>query len=417
MPGRRLRLRIYFNEENNRTQVTSGCRRDEKYKDLSQPLPLLCGEKKWCTINMRTFDAYLQSAALTQILSRQKIGFKISDNKPYYKEHLVFIQAAYQFLDYLNITKNSSQHTIRNYAIDLNALKNYLEKEHHGDRRTDELPDKIRYDAKYDDRWKEKDHLIELAKIDRKTIRGFLAYLNANQCSKRTIVRRLSSLRTFFKWAFSQNMIPINPTEELETPKIEKTIPTSLSFDEIKRLFEQPDTTSYLGFRDRAIMELFYSSGLRVSELVALNRTDFDHQNLQIRLKGKGKKERVIPITKNAAEWVKTYLDHPERHQDTDGHQPQQDSQAVFLNKLGTRLTTRSVDRKFDKYLLSSGLAGKVTPHTIRHTIATHWLENGMDLKTIQTILGHSSLVTTTIYTKVSTGLKKKVYDDTHPRA
>ncbi len=329
----------------------------------------------------------------------------------------MYISACYRFLKHLKVTKNASEHTVRNYAIDLNALKIYLEKEWLSTHRIEELPDKIHYDLSYDDRWTGKDELIPLDKIDRKSIRGFLAYLNANQSSKRTIVRRLSSLRTFFKWSYTQGMIKFNPTEELESPKIEKKIPYSLSYDQIQKLFDQPDTDSYLGFRDRTIMELFYSSGLRVSELVALNRTDFDPQNLLLKVRGKGKKERIVPITNNAATWVSSYLNHPERHKEVEGHLPENDSEAIFLNKLGSRLTTRSVDRKFDKYLTISGLAGKVTPHTIRHTIATHWLENGMDLKTIQTILGHRSLSTTTIYTQVNTNLKKKVYNEAHPRA
>jgi integrase/recombinase XerC len=329
----------------------------------------------------------------------------------------LFIAASYRFLEHLKVVKNASEHTVRNYAIDLNSLKTYLERETLKDLKLEDLPEKIRCDANYQDRWKGKDHLICLEKIDRKTIRGFLAYLNANNQNKRTIVRRLSSLRTFFKFAYTQKLIPFNPTEELETPKIEKKIPHSLSYEQIQKLFVQPDLTTYLGMRDRTIMELFYSSGLRVSELVALNREDFDPQNLLIKLKGKGKKERIVPITKNAAEWVTNYLNHPERHQEIEGHMAEIDARAVFLNKLGTRLTSRSVDRNFDRYLTSSGLAGKVTPHTIRHTIATHWLENGMDLKTIQVILGHTSLATTTIYTQVSPALKKKVYDETHPRA
>ena len=306
----------------------------------------------------------------------------------------MFTSTIQRFIEHLRVIKNASEHTIRNYAIDLNALKSYLEKEN--------------------DNGKEE---ILLDKIDRKTIRGFLAYLSAQNQSKKTIVRRLSSMRTFFKFAYSQKIIPTNPTEDLESPKIEKKIPVSLSYEQVKRLLEVPQTTEYMGLRDRAIMELFYSSGLRVSELVALNREDFDPKNLLVKLKGKGKKERIIPITKNAAEWIQTYLQNPERHHQMGGHMAEVDQHAVFLNKWGTRLTTRSVDRNFDKYLTASGLAGKVTPHTIRHTIATHWLENGMDLKTIQVILGHTALSTTTIYTQVSKTLKKKVYDTAHPRA
>lgn len=328
----------------------------------------------------------------------------------------MFAPTAQQFLKHLKAIKNASEHTIRNYAIDLNALKNYIERRHLTNKKHEELSPKIHHEI-----YAERDHArnasIPLSLIDRRIIRGFLAELTSAGANKKTIVRRLSSIRTFFKYAFSHQLITSNPTEELETPKIEKKIPTSLSYDQVLKLFEQPDTDDLLGFRDRVIMELFYSSGLRVSELAALNRNDFDPQNLLIKLKGKGKKERIIPITKNAADWIKKYLDHPHRQNSTDGHHAQVDPLAIFLNKHGSRLTTRSIDRNFDRYLKASGLAGKVTPHTIRHTIATHWLENGMDLKTIQILLGHSSLTTTTIYTQVSTQLKKKVYDQSHPRA
>ncbi len=338
-------------------------------------------------------------------------------SKVNYLEVILYIEACYNFLKPLKISKNASEHTIRNYAIDLNSLKSFIEKQWHTNLRIDELPDKIRFDIPYEKRWTEKDNILPIEKIDRKTIRGFLARLNADNCSKRTIVRKLSLTRTFFKWAFSKGLIQMNPTEELESPKIEKKIPVYLSYDQVTRLFEQPDTDSYLGFRDRAIMKLYYSSGLRVSELVSLNRTDFDPKNMLLKVRGKGKKERVVPITGNAAIWIQDYLNHLERDKEIDGHLPEQDSQAIFLNRLGTRLTSRSVDRKFYKYLILSGLANKVTPHTIRHTIATHWLEKGMDLKTIQEILGHSSLSTTTIYTKVNPSLKKKVYQESHPRA
>ncbi len=148
-----------------------------------------------------------------------------------------------------------------------------------------------------------------------------------------------------------------------------------------------------------------------------MNREDFDQTNLLIRIRGKGQKERIVPLTKNAAHWIGAYLNHAQRQHAMDGHAAEIDTAAIFLNKGGTRLSPRSVDRNFDKYLTSSGMAGHVTPHTIRHTIATHWLENGMDLKTIQDILGHVSLATTTIYTHVSVKLKKQTYDKTHPRA
>lgn len=328
----------------------------------------------------------------------------------------VFIKACYQFLEYLKVVKNASEHTIRNYSMDLNALKSFLEKEYLQGQSPMQLPEKVRHDASYERRNKDNDHLLDV-EIDRHTLRGYLAHLNYLNQSKKTILRRVSSIRSFFKFTFVQGIYQMNPAEDLESLKIEKKIPMPLTYDQISELFKQPDIETYLGFRDRTIMELFYSSGLRIGELTALNREDFDADGHLVRLKGKGKKERIVPITKNAAIWVVEYLNHFERHMETETHAGQVDSEAVFLNKWGTRLTVRSIDRHFDRYLKASGLAGKATPHTIRHTIATHWLENGMDLKTIQVLLGHSSLATTTIYTQVSTSLKKKVYDKAHPRA
>lgn len=329
----------------------------------------------------------------------------------------MFISASYQFLDHLKIIKNCSEHTIRNYCIDLNSFKNYLEEKLLPQHLPEDLPNKIRYNENYSDRQQEKDYIIPLEGISRKTLRGFLANLSDAKSNKRTIVRRLSTLRSFFKYALSQKMISVNPLEELDTPKIEKRIPVPLSYDQVIKLFQQPDHSTLLGQRDRVIMELFYSSGLRVSELVGLNRSDFEVDSLLIKLKGKGKKERIVPITKNAANLILTHLNNSERYQEINGHCAQKDAEAIFLNRLGTRLTARSVDRNFERYLTTSGLAHKATPHTIRHTIATHWLENGMDLKTIQILLGHTSLATTTIYTQVSTKTKKKAYDKAHPRA
>ncbi|MEZ5315014.1 MAG: tyrosine recombinase XerC [Chlamydiales bacterium] len=323
------------------------------------------------------------------------------------------IEIAYRFLHYLRTMKNASEHTVRNYAIDLNSLKNFLERDLLPEKRSQ----KIDFNRNEYERNAQNEPLLSIEKIDRNTLRYFLASLNEKKIGRATLVRRLSSLRTFFKFCVQQKYLTISPAEHLESPKMQKRLPFSLSYSQIQHLFEQPDINSYLGFRDRSIMELFYSSGLRVSELVSLNHHQFDPVSLLLRIKGKGKKERIMPITKNAADWIVSYLEHPERHKNIDGHLAQIDSEAIFLNRFGTRLSSRSVERNFDKYLKTSGLEKKITPHTIRHTIATHWLENGMDLKTIQLLLGHASLATTTIYTHVSPKLKKEVYDKTHPRA
>lgn len=281
-----------------------------------------------------------------------------------------------KFLNYLHAIKNASVHTVRNYGLD---LEDFL------------------FFAK-----------VEVHAIDKQLIREYLSHLNHQGVAKRTLLRRLSTLRSFFKYLLKEKVLLQSPLDDIDAPKLEKSIPAPLSREEIHRLFQQPDTQTYLGFRDRCMMELFYSSGLRISELIAVNRSDFDKEERTLRIQGKGKKERVIPITENAVIWIDSYLNHPERS-------AEKNHEAIFLNRWGERLSVRSVDRHFKSYLKLSGLAAKATPHTIRHTIATHWLENGMDLKTIQILLGHSSLATTTIYTQVSTKLKKEVYDKTHP--
>jgi integrase/recombinase XerC len=231
------------------------------------------------------------------------------------------------------------------------------------------------------------------------------------------VLRRLSALRSFYRYAIREKIVSENPLEEIDSPNKEKKLPVSITYEQVQHLFNQPDLSSYLGVRDRVIMEVFYSSGLRLSELSQMNRCDFDSKNLILNVFGKGKKQRQTPITETAADWINKYLESPARHFDNNEHRAEKDKEAIFLNKWGTRITPRSIDRNFAAYLKSSGLSERVTPHTIRHTIATHWLENGMDLKTIQLLLGHTSLATTTIYTHVSPKLKREVYDKTHPRA
>jgi integrase/recombinase XerC len=326
----------------------------------------------------------------------------------------MLFDSAIRFLNHLRVVKNSSDHTIRNYAIDLNTLKCFLEKPLRSETPHHVLPPKIshttsQYVGSYSD--------TALQEIERKSIRQFINWMHTEGTSKRSIVRRISSLRSFFTYCVREELINKNPMDDIESPKLEKTIPISLTYEHVKTLFNQPKTSSYLGFRDRTSMELFYSSGLRVAELAGLNRSDYDAENLLLRVRGKGRKERIVPITKNASDLITSYLTNPSRNISDEEHSEESDTQAIFLNKFGTRISTRSIDRMFVKYLLMSGLHEDITPHTIRHTIATHWLENGMDLKTIQLLLGHSSMATTTIYTHVSTKLKQEIIQKLHPRS
>jgi integrase/recombinase XerC len=286
-----------------------------------------------------------------------------------------FFKLVDQFLSHLNLAKGVSEHTLRAYRLDLVAFFTFSEGE----------------------------------EVTKRAVRRYLAYLHEEKASSRTILRRLSSLRSFYRYALREKWVEQSPLDEIDSPKKEKRLPVSITYAQVQQLFTQPDISCYLGFRDRAIMELFYSSGLRLSEVAGLNREDFDAKNLVLNIFGKGKKQRQTPITATAAEWLLRYLNHPERDE--------KELQPIFLNKHGKRLSPRSIDRNFAAYLKASGLSERVTPHTIRHTIATHWLENGMDLKTIQMLLGHTSLTTTTIYTHVSSKLKREVYDKTHPRA
>ena len=210
--------------------------------------------------------------------------------------------ATMKFLEYLKVIKNASEHTVRCYSIDLKAFCDYFK----------DTP---------------------LTAIDRKAIRGFVAHLSEHdKISKRALSRRLSALRSFFKYSLREKLVETHPMEDIELPKLERKIPTTLAYEQVKHLFNQPDTASFLGFRDRTMMELFYSSGLRVSELAGMNREDLDTNRLRILIRGKGKKERLIPITEHAASWICRYLEHPERYLDVDDHKRQVDLRAIFLN-------------------------------------------------------------------------------------
>lgn len=197
--------------------------------------------------------------------------------------------------------------------------------------------------------------------------------------------------------------------KHIEKPKSPKLVPYYVTNEQIEQLLAQPDSRTLFGFRDRCIIEVLYSTGIRVNELVNLNIDDFDDKKRLLHIPGKGEKQRLLPISKTASQWLKDYITHPERFVRGHNRNVQMDEKAVFLNKFGRRISTRSVARNFEKYTEAMGLKGKVTPHTIRHTIATHWLENGMDIKTIKVLLGHDSFSMTTIYTQVSTNRSSKI--------
>lgn len=296
-----------------------------------------------------------------------------------------FLAAMEQFLHYLTVVRHASPHTLRAYRLDLEAFAQFL------------------------------GQVRSVTAVDKRQVRAFLSSVAEGGAAKKSLARRFSSLRSFFNFLLRSKVVAYNPLDDMESPKLDKRIPTILSYAQIEHFFSLPDVLSYSGVRDRALMELFYSSGLRLSELVGLNRSDLgDHS---IRVLGKGNKERIVPITHTSLQWLETYLAHPLRYCTTKTHKAQADPAAIFLNRWGKRMSVRSIDRLFKHYLLLSGLSTRVTPHTIRHTIATHWLEKGMDLKTIQTLLGHNHLATTTLYTQVSSCLKKQVYDKAHPLA
>ena len=293
-----------------------------------------------------------------------------------------------EFLKYLNVVKGYSHHTLRNYELDLQRFGTFL-----------------------------KGRGSDFLSVTKKDLRAYLSHLHEAGYKRRTILRATASMRSFYKYLTRQEKMSYNPMHEIDSLKAEKPLPKALTQEEVVQFLELPDTSDLLGLRDRALLELLYSSGLRISELTGLSRSDVDLSARLMRVRGKGKKERVVPMTKLASQWLTKYLDAPSRQQDGKRHKAERDHSAIFLNRWGRRLSVRSCDRLFKAYQLQSGLAHRITPHTLRHSIATHWLENGMDLKTIQEILGHESLSTTQIYTKVTLDLKREAYDKAHPLA
>jgi len=253
----------------------------------------------------------------------------------------------------------------------------------------------------------------KLLSADANQIRAFLSFLHEREYSKATAARKLATLRSFYKFCLRRNYITANPVVTIRTPKQEKRLPKFLDIEQIKKLLNTPDDSTLLGARDRAMLETLYSTGVRVSELVALNLTDVDMPGECLRIRGKGRKERVAPIGPTALAAIRRYMELRAGDPRSTTFNPE----PLFVNKHGQRLSTRSVRRKLDKYLTMCGLDPSISPHTLRHTFATHMLNNGADLRSVQELLGHQSISTTQVYTHVTTSKMKKDYDESHPRA
>lgn len=253
----------------------------------------------------------------------------------------------------------------------------------------------------------------KLLAVTAEQIRSFLAFLHEREYSKATAARKLATLRSFYKFCLRRGYIAQNPVASIRTPKQEKRLPKFLEVEQIQKLLTTPDDSTLLGARDRAMLETLYSTGVRVSELVALNVADVDVAGECLRIRGKGRKERVSPIAPTALAAIRKYLEMRAR----DPRNAAFDQQPLFVNKHGQRLSTRSVRRKLDKYLVMCGLDPSISPHTLRHTFATHMLNNGADLRSVQELLGHQSISTTQVYTHVTTQQLKRDYDNSHPRA
>jgi len=253
----------------------------------------------------------------------------------------------------------------------------------------------------------------KLRDVETETVKSFLAFLGTQSYSKSTIARKLATLRSFYKFCLRRSYVKVHPLATIKTPKQEKRLPKFLEMEQISKLLCTPDDGSMLGARDRAMLEVLFSTGVRVSELVDLNFGDVDFTSQVIRVRGKGKKQRTTPIGSTAIIAIQKYLEHRR----SDPRSPRFNQEALFVNKHGQRLSTRSVRRKLDKYLIQAGLDPTISPHTLRHSFATHMLNNGADLRSVQELLGHQSLSTTQIYTHLTTPRMKAVYDETHPRA
>lgn len=257
-----------------------------------------------------------------------------------------------------------------------------------------------------------------IATADADLIRGFLAHLGEQSYSAATMARKIATLRSFYKWAQRRGLAQTNPMTLIRTPRQSKRLPKAISVDQVEQLLSAPPENEVLGLRDRAMLETLYSTGIRVSELVALNTDDLDLAGESMHVRGKGKKERLVPLGSHALAAIVGYIDRIKTDpRFASAWAEGGEEHPLFVNKHGKRLSSRSVRRKLDKYLKQIGLDTTISPHTLRHSFATHLLDNGADLRSVQELLGHESLSTTQVYTHLTEKRVRDTYDRAHPRA
>ncbi|MFP6621636.1 MAG: tyrosine recombinase XerC [Pirellulaceae bacterium] len=292
-----------------------------------------------------------------------------------------------RFLRYLDVERNASKHTLKSYREDLFSLVDYLSLG--------------------------ESQVPPPGSVTPLDLRGYVSALHQAGYARSTISRRLASLRSFYRYAQRQGLADQNPAKPLRNPRRDQKLPHFLSTDEIGRLLSAPHSREALGLRDRAILETTYSAGLRVSELVGMNDEDLDFGAGLVRIRGKGRVERLSPLGSFAIRALNRWLKKRSLADDQRGDV----GTPVFVNKYGRRLSSRSVGRMLEKYLKVTGLDSRTTPHTLRHSFATHLVDRGADIRSVQELLGHKSLVTTQIYTHLSTANLKATYEKAHPRA
>ena len=299
-----------------------------------------------------------------------------------------------RFLLYLKDIKGSSPYTLRSYRTDLEQFVRFVE---------NRTPDSARG----------KEKCNGAGSVESIVVREYLGNLYG-RLKRTSIARKLSVIRSFFRFLEKEDSDCGNPAADIRAPKLEKVIPPYLPVDDVFRLLERPDRTKPLGMRDLAILEVLYSCGFRAGELGSLNVADVDFQGRLVKVTGKGNKERIVPIGRKALTVLKEYLDTTRRLRGKRGvFLPES---PLFINFRGGRLTTRSMGRIIKKYVIDAGLPSDISPHSMRHSYATHLLDGGADLRSVQELLGHESLSTTQKYTHVSIDRLMEVYDKAHPR-